>query len=65
MEFTRVNRSELVGATKSRTAVIESLIHSNALNRTGTINYNADGDGIGFVNVTEMFVECWYLITIL
>ena len=67
MEFTRVNRSGLVGATKSRTAVIESLIHNNALNRTSTTNYNADGveDEIGFVNVTEKFVECWCLITIL
>ena len=63
MDFNRVNRNDLSGATKSRTAVIESLIHSNALNRTGTPNYNADGvkDGIEFVNVTEKFVDNFLL----
>ena len=50
MDFTQVNRSELVGCAKSKTVIMESLIQSNALNRTGATNYNAFGvkDGIGF-----------------
>ena len=63
MDFTRVNRSELVGATKSKSAVVEKLICSNALNLTGTTNYNAGGvkDGVGFNKVTEKFVDNFLL----
>ena len=63
MDFTRVNRSEVVAFTKSRTAVLEILIRSNALNVTGTTNYNAGGvkDGVGFENVTEKFVDNFLL----
>ena len=58
MDFTRINRSELVGWPKSKTAVVEALIQRNALNTAGTTNYNAYGtkDDIGFVQVTEKFV---------
>ena len=63
MDFTRVNGSELVGFTKSKTAVVESLIRSNAINCTGNTNYNTDGvkDGIGFQQVTEKFVDSFLL----
>ena len=63
MDFTRVNQSELVGSTKSKSAVVEKLICSNALNLTGTTNYIADGvkDGVGFGNVTEKFVDNFLL----
>ena len=63
MDFIRINRSELVGCTKSNSAVVEALIRSNALNITGTTNYNAGGakDCVGFVNVTEKFVDNFLL----
>ena len=59
MDFTRITRSELVGFGKSKTAVLEFLIRTNALNLTGATNYNVNGvkDGVGFVNVTEKFVD--------
>ena len=63
MDFTRVNRSEIVGSTKFTTAVVEALIRSNALNLTGSTNYNAGGikGGIGFEKVTEKFVDNFLL----
>ena len=52
MESTRVSRSELVGKTQSTTAVLESLVRANVLNRTGNVDYNQYGklDKIGFVD---------------
>ena len=49
MDFKRVNRSDIVGRAKSKTAIVEALIRSNALNRTGVTNYNSFGvkDGRG------------------
>ena len=63
MDSTRVNRSELVGGTKSRTAVLEKLIRNNALNLTGKKNYNVGGvkDGVGFEKVKEKFVDNFLL----
>ena len=63
MDFKRINRSEIVGCTKSKTAVVEALVRNNALNRTGCINYNVGGvkDNVGFVNVTEKFVDNFLL----
>jgi hypothetical protein len=40
MDSVHVNRSELVGKSQSRTAVLEALIIANSLNRTGDVNYN-------------------------
>ena len=50
MDFLRVNRSELVGKAQNDTAVLEALIHANALNCTRDLNYNKNGklDGFGF-----------------
>ena len=39
-----INRSEVAGASKLKTAVMESLVRSNALNCTGNINYNVGGE---------------------
>ena len=67
MEFRRqINRSEIVGRTKSKTAVVEALVRSNALNRTGVINYNAYGakDGVGFEKATEKFIDNFLLRTL-
>ena len=63
MDFIRINRSELVGFTKSKTAVVETLIRSNSLNVTGTTNYNTGGvkDGEGLEKVTEKFVDNFLL----
>ena len=63
MDFSRVNRSDIAGVSKSKTALVERLIRSNALNRTGVTNYNKHGvrDGIGFVNVTDKFVDNFVL----
>ena len=63
MDFKRVNRSDIVGRTKSKTAIVEALIRSNALNRTGVTNYNTFGvkDGIGFEEATEKFIDNFLL----
>ena len=63
MELKRVNRSEVVGFKKSKTAVVEALIQANALNRTGTANYNTFGhkDGIGFKEATQKFIDNFLL----
>ena len=59
MESTRVSRSELVGKTQSTTAVLESLVRANVLNRTGNMDYNQYGklDGVGFEKVSAQFVD--------
>ena len=42
---------------------MEALIRNNALNRTGTTNYNVGGvkDGIGFAKVATKFVDNFLL----
>ena len=59
MDSIRVNRSELVGKKQNNTAVLEALIHANALNHTGNLNYNENGnlDGVGFEKVSEKFID--------
>ena len=59
MESTLVSRSELVGKIQSKTAVLESLVRANVLNRTGNVDYNQYGklDGVGFEKVTAKFVD--------
>ena len=63
MESIRVNRSELVGKSQNNTAVLESLVGANALNRTGNVDYNENGklDGVGFEKVSEKFVDNFIL----
>ena len=53
-----INRSELVGSKKVKTALVEQVARLNSLNRTGKINYNEGGtkDGVGLRSVTEKFV---------
>ena len=59
MDSIRAKHSEIVGKSQSRTAVLEVLIKSNALNRTGNVDYNKFGklDGIGFEKVSVKFVD--------
>ena len=63
MDFTRISRKDLVGRATSKTAVVETLVRSNALNLTGNTNFNSGGikDGVGFVNVTKKFVDNFIL----
>ena len=58
MDSVRINRIELVGTSKSKTVVLETLVKANALNRTGNIDYNKYGhlDCVGFEKVSEKFV---------
>ena len=58
-----VKRSELVGSKRGKTALIEHLARSNALNQTGTVDYNAGGckDSVGLQSVTEKFVDNFLL----
>ena len=58
-----ISRSDLVGCSKSRSIIAETLVRNNALNLTGRINYNASGvkDGIGFESVTDKFVDNFIL----
>ena len=67
MDCILVNRSGLIGCTKSKTAVLETLIRRNSLNLTGSLDYRAGGvkDGIGFENVTEKFVDNFLLLRML
>ena len=62
----QINRSEIVGTTKSKTAVVEALVRSNALNRTGVINYNAYGvkDGVEFKKAMGKFIDNFLLGTL-
>ena len=67
MEFRKqINRSEIVGTTKSKTAVVVALVRCNALNRTGVINYNAYGakDGVEFEKATGKFIDNFVLRTL-
>ena len=59
MNSIRINRSDLVGTSKSKTAVLETLMKANALNQTGNIDYNKYGqlDNVGFEKVSEKFVD--------
>ena len=58
-----VTRSNLVGRSAAKTAMLETIGKSNALNQTGRINYNALGqkDGIGLKSVTEKFIDSFVL----
>ena len=44
---------------QNNTAVLEALIHANALNCTGDLNYNENGklDEVGFEKVSEKFID--------
>ena len=59
MDSVRVNRSELVGKFQNNTAVLEALVRTNTLNRTGNVDYNQYGklDRIGFEKVSAKFVD--------
>ena len=63
MDSIRVNRSELVGKSQNNTAVLESLVGANSLNRTGNVDYNENGklDDVGFEKVSEKFVDNFIL----
>ena len=58
-----INRSDLVGNAKLKTALVEQVARWNSLNRTGKINYNEGGtkDGVGLKSVTEKFVDNFLL----
>ena len=56
-------RSELAGRSTAKTALLESIGRSNALNRTGVLDYNSCGvkDGIGLKTVSDKFVDNFIL----
>ena len=64
MKSTSLYRSELVGKTQSKTAVLESLVRANVLNRTGNVDYNQYGklDGVGFKKVSAKFVDNFIVV---
>ena len=66
MDSIRVNRSELVGKSQNDTAVLESLVRANALNRTGNVDYNKYGklDAVGFDKVSEKFIDNFIFIVL-
>ena len=55
----RVTEKELLGRRRNVDAVLENIVHYNALNRVGHVDYNKHGtkDGIGFKAVTEEFID--------
>ena len=59
----RITEKELLGKRRKETACQENIVRHNALNRTGYLDYNlyGDKDGIGFVPVTEKFVDNFVL----
>ena len=63
MDAVQVAKRDLIRSSQSNKAVLESLIRANALNRSGNINYNENGnlDGIGFEKVSEKFVDSFIL----
>ena len=58
-----VDRTEIVGRAKTKSAVVEAVARSNSLNHTGLTNYNEYGvkDGKGFASVTDKFVDNFIL----
>ena len=58
-----LTRKQLVGSSTKKSAAIEAVARANALNLTGKVNYNVCGkkDGIGFVGVTEKFIDNFLL----
>ena len=58
-----IDRTEIVGRAKSKTALVDALSRSNALNHTGQVDFNKYGekDGVGFQSVTEKFVDNFIL----
>ena len=59
----KVNNSALIGRQTKDTALLEYLIRANALNQTGTLDYNKYGtkDGIGIVECNDVFVDNFLL----
>ena len=58
-----IDRTEIVGRAKSKTALVDALSRYNALNHTGQVDFNKYGekDGVGFQSVTEKFVDNFIL----
>ena len=58
-----ITRKQLVGSSTKKSAVVEAVARSNTRNLTGRINYNSGGmkDNIGFVGVSEMFIDNFLL----
>ena len=64
MDSVRVNRSDVVGKSQSKTAVLEALIKANALNQTGNVDYNKYGklDGIGLKSyLTSLWIIFYFV----
>ena len=64
MDSVRINRSDLVGISQSKTAVLEALIKANALNQTGNVDYNKYGklDGIGLKSyLTSLWIIFYFV----
>ena len=58
-----ITRKKLVGKSTKKSAVVEAIAKANALNLTGNIDYNIDGtkDNVGFVAVTDKFIDNFLL----
>ena len=63
MDNVSIRQRELIGRSNRKTAAVEALIQANALNQTGKVNFNVDGekDGFGFEKVTDKFVDNFLL----
>ena len=59
----RINKKTFLGRCSRGVAAIEKIAQQNALNRSGNIDFNKYGkqDGVGFIPVTEMFVDNFIL----
>lgn len=57
------NQRDLIGNSKSSTALLEIIAQRHALNCTGRVNYNMYGkkDGVGLVAVTQKFIDNFIL----
>ena len=58
-----IDRTEIVGRAKSKTALVDALSRYNTLNHTAQVDFNKYGekDGVGFQSVTEKFVDNFIL----
>jgi hypothetical protein len=58
-----VSMSDVCGRSRKATILMESIVHQNALNKTGYLLYNQYGakDGVGFVPCSDKFVDNFLL----
>ena len=64
--MTVVDRLEIVGQSKAKSAVVQAVAKDNSLNLTGRVDFNKYGakDNVGFESVTTKFVNSFILSTL-